>query len=384
MLIVLAIVLGLVSGLGLTVIELGASPTGTVQADFLVNSGQGPAGRRPHIVVDKEEFDFGTMEHDTTQSHKFTVRNDGEAPLKLTDGGVSCGRCTSFSIAKAELQPGEESTVEVQWKGINGGPFRQSANLNTNDPLRSNVSFTITGKVLSSYRFSPDDLDFSNLSAAASPTVDLHLFSYQGSGLAVLSHELVEAGTADNFDVQIKPMPADVLATDPDAKSGIVVQVKVKPGLPLGLIRQKIRLRLNLPDNPVVEVPVEANVVSDMQVIGRDDWDAMRGALNLGTFPSREGAKTELFLLARGPHRHELKPKVHEVTPDYLKVTIGKVTDMAGGESVRIPLTVAIPPGAPAGVHLGNQQGELGDILIDTGDPDAKMVHLRVRFAVGE
>ena len=93
MLIVLAIVLGLVSGLGLTVIELGASPAGSVQADFLASGGDPDAAEhRPKIVVDQEEFEFGSMEHDTTQSHTFTVRNEGHATLQLTNGGVSCGK----------------------------------------------------------------------------------------------------------------------------------------------------------------------------------------------------------------------------------------------------------------------------------------------------
>ncbi len=383
MLIVLAIVLGLGSGLGLTVIELGALPAGAVQAD-LRSSEQAAQGPRPKIVVDKEEFDFGTMEHDTSLTHTFTVRNEGEKPLELTSGGVSCGHCTSFSIAQAGVAPGESTTVEVKWKGINGGPFRQSAVLNTNDPLRPSVSFTITGRVLSAYRISPEEIVFSSIAATDSPSADLQIFSYQGPGLAVTEHDLTDAETADSFSVAIKPMPADVLASEPDAKSGVVVKVGVKPGLPLGPIRQKIRLRLNLAESPVVEVPIEGSVTSDLQVIGRDNWNANQGVLNFGPVNRREGAKAELFLHARGPHRHELKPKVRQVDPDWLKVTIGQAQDLAGGELVRVPITVEIPSGAPAGLHLGFQQGELGDVLIETGDPDAKLVRLQVRFAVGE
>lgn len=384
MLIVLAIVLGLGSGLGLTMIELGASPAGRVQADFLASSGAGAKGPRPQVAIDKDEFDFGSMEHDTTLSHTFTVRNEGQKPLELSNGGVSCGRCTSLKIAQAEVAPGESTTVEVEWKGINGGPFRQSATLNTNDPARPSVSLTITGKVLSAYRVNPDELVFSNHSVTDSPTAELQIFSYHGTGLAVSEHELTDKETAGNFGLEIKPMPADVLAKDPDAKSGVVVKVAVKPGLPLGPIRQKIRLRLNLPESPVVEVPIEGNVISDLQVIGRENWNADHSVLNFGPVSSHDGAKAELFLHARGPHRHELKPKVREVTPDWLKVSIGQATDLGGGELVRVPITVEIPAGSPAGLHLGEPQGELGEVLIETGHPEAKLVRWRVRFAVGE
>ncbi len=134
----------------------------------------------------------------------------------------------------------------------------------------------------------------------------------------------------------------------------------------------------------MVEVPIEGKVISDLQVIGRDNWNGDRNVLNFGPVSSQEGAKAELFLHARGPHRHELKPKVRKVMPDWLKVTIGQATELAGGELVRVPITVEIPRGSPAGLHLGGLQGELGDVLIETGEPDAKLVRLRVRFAVGE
>ena len=194
---------------------------------------------------------------------------------------------------------------------------------------------------------SPEELVFSNLSVTDSPTAELQLFSYHGPGLAVSQHELTDAETAGNIAVLIKPMPAEVLATDSDAKSGVVVQVTVKPGLPLGPIRQKIRLKLNLPDDPVVEVPIEGTVTSDLQLVGRDNLDADRNVLSFGTVSRSEGAKTELFLHARGSHRQELKPKVSKVSPEWLKVSIGEAK-VLNGELVRVPIEVEIPPGSPA------------------------------------
>jgi len=35
-------------------------------------------------------------------------------------------------------------------------------------------------------------------------------------------------------------------------------------------------------------------------------------------------------------------------------------------------------------VHLGGQEGKVGEILIDTGDLDAQTLRILVRFAVGE
>ncbi len=386
MLIIIAVVLGIGLAFNLTILELGASPAGTVKHDLVVAGVANPeiTGPQPRIAFDKKEYEFGTMELNEHLSHTFEVRNDGQLPLKLTSGGVSCGRCTEFTIGKEELAPGETGTVEVRWHAINGGPFRQSATVDTNDPARPNVSFTIAGKVLSSNRISPDEIVFTNISVTDSPKADLNVFSYHGPDLKVTKFELTDAETAANFDISTEPMPADVLKTDPDAKSGVVVHVHVKPGLPLGPIRQKIRLWLNLPDKPVIEVPVGGDVTSDIQVVGRSDWDTEHNLLSMGTVSRRDGAKSVVFLLVRGPHRHELSPVVRAVNPSNLKVTIGQPSDAAGGEIVRVPVTIEIPPGSPESTHLGNQQGSVGEVLIDTGHPEAMTVRLLVRFAVAE
>src|SRR5215471_3119449 len=109
----IAAVLGLIFGLGITVIELGASPAGTVDAAFaphpLVADDHGPKA-----TPDSEEYDFGAMERDSYKSHTFTIRNDGQSPLNLIKGESTC-RCTTFELEKTDLQPGESTNVKIEW-----------------------------------------------------------------------------------------------------------------------------------------------------------------------------------------------------------------------------------------------------------------------------
>ncbi len=382
--VLLAILCGLGIGLGGTIIELGPSPAGDVSTKFSIdNIAAVAAAQGPRVVVDADKFDFGTMERDTTSSHTFTLRNEGQTPLLLKKGEASC-RCTSFELGKTALAPGESTTIAVTWEAtVNEGSFRQSAPVETNDPARPIVTFTIEGKVLFSHRLMPEELVFSSLSVNDSSTAELRIYGYRGEDIAVLSHEFVEADTADKFAVDIKPLPVEELREDADAKSGLLVQVTAKSGLPLGPIRQKIRLRLNLTGEPTVEVPIGGNVISDVQLVGRG-WEAESGMLSLGSVSQREGAKAALFLQARGPHRDDLKPSVKEVFPESLQVSLGEPQLLAGGQLVRVPLTIAVPAGMRPALHLGNQQGKLGHVLIDTGHPEAKTMKLWVRFAVGE
>jgi hypothetical protein len=361
--------------------ELGASPAGTVDATLAFNSTPiSPDG--PHVVADQEEYNFGSMERESTKSHVFVVRNEGRSPLVLKKGESTC-RCTKFEIANGTLPPGEATSVTIDWHAtVPPGPFRQSATIDTNDPARPQLTFTITGDVTSSHRVVPDSLAFSGISMNEPHTAEVNIFSYRPGQLEVVGHEFTEASTADKFEFRAEPMPAKAVQEEKDAQSGVVLHVTVKPGLPLGAFKQKIVVRLNQTSDPV-EVPIEGNTVSDVVVAGRN-WDDDKSLLSFGTVSGRDGAKAELFILAHGPHAKQLRPTVKQLTPNVLKITVGQPAAGADGSSVRVPLTVEIPAGTPAMLHLGGEEGKIGEILIDTNDPEAETIRIRVRFAVGE
>ncbi len=386
-LILLAILFGLALGLGTTVIELGASPSGTVSRDLLLNSGTPAidlAG--PHAVVEQTTFDFGSMERGVIKSHIFTVKNTGAKPLTLEKGSVSCGLCiVGVIFSKSSLSPEESAEVTVNWKANSMGPFRHSADVLTNDSSRPQIQFVITGKVMNSFRVSPEELVFSGASATGSVTAELRIYSYRGPDIDVTEKKFHEQDTADKFEMRVEKLSAEQLKEDPDAESGIAVFVSTKPGLTVGRIKQHLELTLGLPGNPVVDVPINGNVVSDVQVLGdARNWDSETGILSLGTISRREGAKVELWLQARGSHAKDLQPTLLSAKPDQLKVSFGQRQEIAGGRLVKVPLIVEVPAGSRPGVYLGNKQGEMGEILINTGHPEAKTLRLPVRFAVGD
>jgi hypothetical protein len=384
-----AIVLGLAFGYGLTVMELGASPVGSVDSVLNFQTPK-PVGNGPRVVADNEEYKFGSMERESYKSHVFTVRNEGHEPLILKKGESTC-RCTKFEIGDKNLKtgesitinPGESATVNVQWHAtVPPGTFRQSATIETNDSSRPQLTFTITGDVTASHRMTPDNLVFSSVSASEPHTADVSIYCYRSGQLEVTSHQFTDASTADKFDFKSEPMPANLVKDDKDAQSGVILHVTVKPGLPLGEFHQKLQIHLNQLED-AIELPIVGTTVSDLVIAGRG-WDDDHSLLTLGTFSSHDGAKAELYILAHGRHRKDLHPTIKEVTPDVLKVKLGKPVATVDDGPVRVPVTVEIPPGSPAMLHLGGEEGKLGNILIDTGDKEAEQIRIRVRFAIGE
>ena len=61
-------------------------------------------------VVDETDYDFGRMEVGEEQSHVFTIRNEGEAPLVIVKGPTTC-QCTISDVETGTKAPGESAKV---------------------------------------------------------------------------------------------------------------------------------------------------------------------------------------------------------------------------------------------------------------------------------
>lgn len=383
-LILLAVVLGLTFGLGITVIELGAAPAGNIDDAFAGTPAQNDPNGPKAVVDGSEEFDFGSMERESFKSHVFTIRNDGQKPLKLEKGESTC-RCTTFNVDKTVLQPGESGQVKIEWqaRNVNAGPFRQSATVNTNDPANKLISFSIVGKVTFSHRMVPDTVVFTDISVNEPHTAEVKIYSYRPGQLELIGKpEFSNPELAGKMEVRAEPMSEEMLREEPDAQSGLLVTITVKPGLAVGPFRQKIDLRLNVDENSVSTLNVEGNVVSDILIAGSRQWDSEHEMLRFDTLSAHQGSKATLLILAGGPYRNQVHPKLKSVSPEFLRVTVGEPATIEGSEQVRVPLTVEIPADAPPGNYMGGKDGKPGEIVLETGHPEAKEVKIPVRFAI--
>jgi len=177
-------------------------------------------------------------------------------------------------------------------------------------------------------------------------------------------------------------MAAAEFAAEPGATGGLNLAVEIKPGLPLGPLRQTISVSLRMPDPVTVTLPLEGVVAGDLALAGRA-WDSSSQVLSLGTVSGKTGLRTQLFLTAKGPHRDAVRPVVREVVPDSLQVDIGESKPVGTGGVVRTPLTIFVPPGSQPANNLCSEQAPPGRIVLDTGHPDFPTLTIRVCIAIG-
>ena len=85
------------------------------------------------ISFDATTFNFGTFPESKLQTHVFTFKNTGTAPLIVNQAVASCG-CTVATYTKKPVAPGEKGEVKVTYngKGKFEGHFKKSITVRTN------------------------------------------------------------------------------------------------------------------------------------------------------------------------------------------------------------------------------------------------------------
>ena len=357
--------------------------------DFRVDAPQaGP--RAPRAETPESSHRFGTVAVGAVGAHEFVVRNVGETPLTLRRGGSSCSctvsdfdTTTSGTAASRVVPPGAETQVRVEWRGKGGGgPFRQQVSILTDDPRRPELVFVVEGMVVPTWRVVPERLVLSSVSASAGDRAEAAILTFGSVPPRVKAVSIDHPQAAQFFSLAASILDPDEVAAEPGATGGVRLTVDVKPGLPLGSLRQLVTVVLEMPEEVAVDVPLEGTVSGDLVLAG-PGWDSSRRALLLGTVSGGSGFRTRVFLTARGPHRDQVRPSVAEVVPGSLQVTVGMGTPIGSAGAVRIPIDIVVPPGSRAANHLCTQTGPAGRIVLDTGHPDSPTFTIPVCVAVG-
>ena len=345
-----------------------------------------PTGKQPEVLVDSESFDFGRMERNKTVRHAFRFTNTGDAVLTLKAGVTTCTKCTISELAKPRVEPGETVDVVVEFTASAGKPqVRQIAPILTNDPKRPRVELNISGTVTARYRLVPEEVVLSKVSANETKTAEVKIYTLLDDSVRVVGHEFMAPESARFFEMQSEPIPADQL-TETDAKSGCLVRLTLKPGLPLGMIQQTIRLDLQLGEameKVSVEVPIEGIIDSDVSIVG-PGWEQGLSRLSFPAVSSAKGATRKLFVLLRGDRRHEVAIKTGKIDPSWLKVTLGEPSELKSGDGgvTQVPLTIEIPPGMPPVNHLGTDQGKYAEVVLETTHPQVSEIRMNLRFVI--
>lgn len=383
--VLLILLAGLAIGAGAATLRLWAVPwqgyvTGGPDDPRIAARGRVTSGA-PRVEVDRTEYDFGPMDMDLEGRHAFVFTNTGGSVLRLSKGATSCG-CTLSQLDETEIPAGRSAKVVVVWKAKKEpGEYKESATIMTNDPSRDRVVLTVTGRMVPAVELVPAAVSLGQLSVSQPASGEVRVYGFRPQPLEILDHELSDPATAGQFTVQVEPLPEGEIRERPDARSGFLIGIKVKSGLPLGAIRQTIRLKTNYRDRPPVEIPIEGLVTSDLAVFA-DGWNRETNVLHLGTVTGRRGVRQNVVILARGQLARQVDFKLVEVRPELLHVSLGQTIHTKDRPVAQTTLTIEIPPNTPAANFIGTAEAPMGEIVIATNHPEVPELKINVSFLV--
>ena len=344
----------------------------------------------PKVDAQSTQYAFGTMAEGAEETHKFVIRNAGDAPLKITRGATSCS-CTVSDFEAVEggetdaeklLPPGGAAELRLKWRGKTGGAFRQQATVFTNDPRRPEIVFVVEGFVVPVWKAEPKSIVLTSIPSQGGVKASSRIYTYGKEPPTVKEVSTPDSETSQFVSFTTTPLSAEEIARERGATGGILLDVEILAGVPIGPLRKTIQIDLFIPEIVRVELTVEGTVAGDLALAGQG-WDSSRQVLQLGTISGRTGKNTQVFITAKGAHRDAVHPVVRDVVPASMQVAVGEGKPVGSGAVVRFPLTITIPAGSAPCNHLGSSQAPAGRIVLDTGHPDSPTMTIPVSVAVG-
>ncbi len=313
----------------------------------------------PKVVVAESEHDFGAVDFNTEAFHQFVIRNEGTAPLQLQLGKSTC-RCTTGDVPKEPIPPGGETLVTIRFlEERHHGPFRQYAEIVTNDPNRNRVTLTISGVVKARLAVDPESLQFSQITPGLPAARSVTVYSQLWPEFWLE----IEQITLEGVECRVTPVAAEAIR-HLDALSGYRIDVLVPASLTHAAFQGEIHLRLVSPsakEPQTLVIPFAGSAASRIEI----DSAYLGGGrlLNFGRIPQGKRVAAELMVRTRDLQR-PLGLKEVVCDPPHLRVALEPQADSPN----HYRLTIEIPADSPRFVRLRGNSGKVKVVFDDPAE----------------
>ncbi len=236
------------------------------------DKGPGAMAQGPAISCSEPTWEFGTVPEGEVVRHVFTVKNVGDAPLKIESARGSCG-CTATVVSANEVPPGGEARIEVSVNTQGRrGRLEKSVVVASNDPKNPRLTLKVAGRVEVIAGFSPQHLNLGRMLKGSKRT------------------EVVKVEAKEPGRVQL----SEVTANDPRVQARLVegqdgepaVEVTIAAGDQEGPLTAMVTAKTNLDSPKEIVLRLNGLVSGDLgveppRVFFRDYEDGKPQAMDL-------------------------------------------------------------------------------------------------------
>ncbi|TWT29227.1 hypothetical protein KOR34_52820 [Posidoniimonas corsicana] len=330
--------------------------------------------RRPKLVAAATTHEFGGMSIREVRSHAFTLRNEGDAPLQISNAAANC-KCLSHEFSRQTIPPGEEATLTLTWRGGEEPRERLTARVNveTNDPDQPVVQFSAVGSVGAELDVAPAQLHAQEVA----PGEPLTLSTVVTSPVWKQIYLVDIASPSDKLRVTTTPLsPAECVSIG--CRSGCRVEVTANADLTTGPYSNYLELSAQPASDPGAAAPRRLRIPigwaprQSIAVSGPGVDEA--GVIHLGRID--KGAHTKRYLVKVTDELPELVVTDQRVSPDFLGVQLEPYRKGELGWLYRMELS--IPEHARA-----TKYGKDGVVQFTFDHPRIKELRVELDLGVG-
>ena len=299
----------------------------------------------PRAFAESSVYDFGEVHAGSKVRHTFKLRNLGKADLKILKTKQSCS-CTATILSKNHIPPGEygliETILDVPSENRN---VKESIRVYTNDPMLTEVAFTLKGVAFMPITTLPNRIGFGQvvLGTVKQKTLTVHRRrdkDVQITGIRISSPHLTAK-----------------MVTEGDEEIMSVV-ISLLKSMPPNLFHAKFFIDyIYEGQKATLEVPIQG------QVLG--EFIARPQSLFWGLIKSDETASKTVTISSINARSFEIVGV--ESNSEHVTAKISACPDEVGYE-----LTVTVHPEVPVGELFG-------DILVKTDNVNQPTI--RVPFS---
>ncbi len=201
----------------------------------------------PRAVAVDPVVDVGEMRRGAEIRHDFVIRNDGDAPLEITEVKPACG-CTVASFDEV-IAPGATGRVRtVVETTAFGGPIAKAVTVFTSDPETPSLNLVVKANVREPVVVRPGYARF---------------VTVQGQAVASSAQTVSAAGRPELQVLGVKsPYPFVTASWAPDGKAPgrWRIELSLDPEAPAGPLADYAVVRTDHPEQPEVKIAVSGLV----------------------------------------------------------------------------------------------------------------------------
>lgn len=212
----------------------------------------------PSLVCLVPRVELGSVAKGRKVTHAFKLENRSRAPLNIHEVNASCD-CTTAPLPIKVLAPGATVELPVTFDSTKfEGRVEKSIVVTSDDPVRPALVLDLVATVVDAWTITPGGVYFGHHSRFTPFEARVRLERKDGREPVVRGAAVRNAPLIDEPEILRLPQ-----------QKAVEVILRIAPGAPEGLVKGKLALVLDDPEQPSRELAIQGQLVNEIEASPR-------------------------------------------------------------------------------------------------------------------